>query len=216
MLKNKLPLFPLNTVLFPGVHLTLHIFEERYRLMIGKCLDEQEPFGVIFFRQNDGLSDESQPYTMGTIARINASVRLEDGRFLISTVGEQRFQIQDIVQEVPYLVASVVLMHEEHEEDALTIGNELKTIYEQYWQAVTIATGSNVPHAHLPDEATAMGYQLAHRMQVTNERKQHWLETSCVSRTREMIAMLRTEMSLLPRPEEHNIPSGSRWHWSWN
>ena len=48
---RELPLFPLPVVLFPGVPLPLHIFEQRYRLMIGRCIEEQKPFGVVLIRE---------------------------------------------------------------------------------------------------------------------------------------------------------------------
>ena len=61
-----LPLFPLNLVLFPGMPLPLHIFEERYKAMIGECLESQMPFGVVLIR--DGL--EAVSYTHLTLRRI--------------------------------------------------------------------------------------------------------------------------------------------------
>ena len=55
---QKLPLFPLNTVLFPGAPIQLHIFEERYRLMIGRCLEQSSPFGVVLIRSGSEVSPD--------------------------------------------------------------------------------------------------------------------------------------------------------------
>src|SRR5690349_19805632 len=72
MTTQKLPLFPLNTVLFPGVPLPLHIFEERYRLMIGRCIEQHAPFGVVLIRELDRADTNPDVtfYTVGTTAQI--------------------------------------------------------------------------------------------------------------------------------------------------
>src|SRR5437867_11375125 len=75
----ELPLFSLNVVLFPGEQLPLHIFEPRYRLMINECYEEEKPFGVVLVQpQSEFLQEE--PYSIGTMAEIEALDRLEDGR----------------------------------------------------------------------------------------------------------------------------------------
>src|SRR5689334_2525159 len=57
---QKLPIFPLNTVLFPGAPIQLHIFEERYRLMIGRCLEQSSPFGVALLRSGSEVSPDDR------------------------------------------------------------------------------------------------------------------------------------------------------------
>lgn len=213
----ELPLFPLNTVLFPGAPLTLHIFEERYRAMIGHCLDQSIPFGVVCTRNTEDEAIPALPYTIGTVAQINASVRLEDGRYLIATIGQQRFAIQEFLYYDPYMVVLAKWLSEElapitgrHTTDAL------RETYERYWKAVSIATGSASQVEQLPGDDVAMTYYLAHRMQVTNERKQHWLEVDYATRVREIATMLHAEMSLLPRPDTPLPPREGAWPWSWN
>jgi hypothetical protein len=216
MMRQNLSLFPLNTVLFPGAPLTLHIFEERYRLMISRCLEEDQPFGVVFIRRGSETGEVSDPYPCGTVARINASVQLEDGRFLIATVGEQRFRVKTIYQDSPYMVATVHMLDEDIPEMIERFSQELKLIYVRYWQAIATATGSRSQVEQLPDDALAIVYHLAHRMQVTNERKQHWLETDTLTRIREIITMLQSELSLLPPPSDRPLREERHWNWSWN
>lgn len=215
MMVDKLALFPLNTVLFPGAPLTLHIFEERYRLMIGHCLEHGHPFGVVFIQDDNELSLPILPYSFGTVAQINANVRLEDGRFLIATIGQQRFHIQHMLQYDPYIIASVHLLPEEDDTGMDPETRRLRAIYERYWKAVAAATGTASQAEQLPDSPVATTYYLAHRMQVTNERKQHWLETNSRTRIREIASMLLSEMHLLPRPGEGES-GGMLWPWSWN
>ena len=63
----EISLFPLNTVLFPGQVLPLHIFEDRYRLMIRECLAEEKPFGVVLIRRGREVGETAEPYMVGTI-----------------------------------------------------------------------------------------------------------------------------------------------------
>jgi Lon protease-like protein len=65
----KVPLFPLNLVLFPGQNLPLHIFEERYKAMLKKCLAEQSPFGIALIRDS-GRAFRGSPHNTGTVARV--------------------------------------------------------------------------------------------------------------------------------------------------
>lgn len=101
-----LPLFPLNTVLFPGMYLPLHIFEERYKEMINLCLREERPFGVVFIRESSP-GQESELQAVGCTARITQMQPLEEGRMNILTVGEERFRIRSLQHHHAYLVGQV-------------------------------------------------------------------------------------------------------------
>ncbi len=104
----RLPLFPLNVVLFPGGYLPLHIFEERYRLMMRHCLDGDGRFGVVLIKSGSEVGEPAVPETVGTIAKIDEINTLDDGRMLIGVKGERRFRIAEIVEQVPYITAEVV------------------------------------------------------------------------------------------------------------
>jgi len=66
----ELPLFPLNTVLFPGATLPLHVFEERYKQMINQCLESRSPFGVLLIRSGNEVGTPTEPFEVGTTASI--------------------------------------------------------------------------------------------------------------------------------------------------
>lgn len=112
---TEVPLFPLHTVLCPGIVLPLHIFESRYQLMTRRCLDAKTPFGVVLIR--DGREVGEGPLTLagvGTFARIREATELPDGRFDLLTVGEGRFRIAEVtVGREPYLVAKVTPIDED-------------------------------------------------------------------------------------------------------
>ncbi|WP_319521869.1 LON peptidase substrate-binding domain-containing protein [uncultured Desulfosarcina sp.] len=97
----KIPLFPLGVVLLPGMHLPLHIFEERYKEMISECLAEDRPFGIVLF---DGGSIRS----VGCMAQITKVLkRYDDGRMDIMTRGGKRFVIREMLQDRSYMEARI-------------------------------------------------------------------------------------------------------------
>jgi Lon protease-like protein len=109
----ELPVFPLHTVLCPGIALPLHIFEERYRTLIGQCLEREEPFGVVLIRKGDEVGSNPDVVSVGTTAAIRQAARYPDGRLDIVTVGETRFRIDRLdAEREPYLVADVSLIDE--------------------------------------------------------------------------------------------------------
>jgi Lon protease-like protein len=111
---TRIPLFPLRSVLCPGVALPLHVFEERYRLMVDRCLAEGEPFGVVLIREGHEVGPlKGRIADIGTTAAIRQAGRYPDGRLDILTVGQQRFRLEsvDSVSE-PYLVGRVRLLGE--------------------------------------------------------------------------------------------------------
>lgn len=98
-----LPLFPLNTVLFPGMSLPLHIFEERYKLMVNHCVQTNRPFGVVLIKSGDEVGTSAETHGIGTTAHITNVERLSDGRMNVATVGTQRFRIAEYRHDLAYL-----------------------------------------------------------------------------------------------------------------
>jgi Lon protease-like protein len=105
--QRELPLFPLNVVLFPGMLLPLHIFEERYKLMMGTCMVSDQLFGVSLIREGQEVGEPAVPFELGTIARITRLQRLPDGRMNLLALGESRFRLLEAPRPTPYLVAQV-------------------------------------------------------------------------------------------------------------
>jgi Lon protease-like protein len=104
---NRIPLFPLGVVLMPAMPLPLHIFEERYKIMIGECLEEDKEFGIVYFSGND-ISQ------VGCGARIEKVLKVYDnGELDILTIGRERFFIKKIDDTKPYLEADVVFFDDD-------------------------------------------------------------------------------------------------------
>jgi uncharacterized protein len=105
----EIPLFPLRTVLCPGVALPLHIFEPRYKLMVGRCLEEGSPFGVVYIREGREVgAGELAVAGVGSVATIREADRYPDGRYNLLVVGTGRFAIESVdTEREPYLTATV-------------------------------------------------------------------------------------------------------------
>ena len=111
----EIPLFPLNTVLCPGIALPLHIFEPRYRLMIERCIEQSTPFGIVVIRAGHEVgSDDVAIAGVGTFAEIREATRQPDGRYEILVVGSGRFAVESVdTSKEPYLVAEVTGIDDE-------------------------------------------------------------------------------------------------------
>src|SRR6185295_4168291 len=103
----ELPIFPLNTVLFPGGRLPLHIFEERYKLMVSRCLGRGEPFGVCLIRAGQEVGAPAEPFGIGTTAYIREVQELDEGRLNIVCIGGERFILGEITSSTPYITARI-------------------------------------------------------------------------------------------------------------
>jgi len=104
-----IPLFPLGLVLLPHMDLPLHIFEDRYKIMINACLESGQPFGVVFF-------DGATMHQIGCTAKIQSVVRrYDDGRMDILTRGDRRFIVKELDESRPFLQASVLFFGDEAE-----------------------------------------------------------------------------------------------------
>ena len=173
---TNLPLFPLNVVLFPGNILPLHIFEERYRSMIHECLQEDSEFGIILAKGGRVIDDS---YSIGTAVKIIDSDIMEDGRMNIMTVGQYRFQVQEITCQTPYLEALVdpistnLPIDPTRLQALISRASELCETYENLL-AETV-TDWEVPKS-LPERPFHLACHIATRLQITLIEKQRLLE----------------------------------------
>ena len=106
---REIPLFPLNAVLFPGVPLHLHVFEDRYRHMVRQSLSRDSLLGIVLIRQGvEALGPLPEPYQVGTLGRIVEWQTLADGRMNITVMGMDRFRIlRTNADRQPFLIGEV-------------------------------------------------------------------------------------------------------------
>lgn len=190
-----MPLFPLNVVLFPGMVLPLHIFEPRYREMINRCIDEDEPFGVVLAGDDDQIGNPAKVRRVGTAARITRVERLSDGRMDITTIGTKRFRIVGLDHSLAYLTANVrqypVANGATRLAEKLAHGLRPKVI--EYVELLSEASKTRLRLDRLPEDPTTLALLVAIALQVDNEQKQALLEMPHVP---QMLARERHLLSL--------------------
>ncbi len=196
----ELPLFPLNVVLFPGMMLPLHIFEERYRALINQCAKDQSPFGVVLIKSGWEVGETAIPHTVGTTAYIIELDRFEDGRLNIIVVGRQRFRLQRLLQYEPHLVADVEF-YPLRSGDPQEMREKARHVYRLltgYIGLLTKAMGIELRLEELPTNPPTLAILAAIALQVSLNEKQELLEIPSYERLLEREeTLLRRERALL-------------------
>ncbi len=199
------PLFPLSVVLFPGMVLPLHIFEERYKTMISHCLEGKHQFGVVLATPTSNGETVTEAHWVGTLAHITSVERLEDGRMNIETVGLERFRVIKLLHKEQYPSGDIKI-HPLAEDASQEIAEALKDIgdlFVHYLRQMGEVIGTNIQIDSVPRDAQSLAYLVAMALQVPLEEKQDLLAarglSSMVSRER---SLLQREAKLLERMRE--------------
>ncbi len=215
----ELPIFPLHMVLFPGMPLQLHIFEERYKIMLQDCRKENKPFGVVLIKHGKEVGDQPVvPYEFGCSARILEIEPLEEGRFNLEGIGVERFRIQRLKYDQPFLVGMVddVPLVPGDEQNLPGLQHALRPRLQKYIQL--IAQGRDVSDTveRIPDDPVVMAYLAAMVLQVPLHQKQHFLEIGdCANLLTYLDESYRREVSLIKRILA-TMPSEGAGHFSRN
>src|ERR1700758_3666962 len=184
---EMLPLFPLGAVLYPGMLLPLHIFEERYRQLVRDLLEGPEPrrFGVIAIRKGreTGIDGVHSLYEIGCTATLRRVDELEGGQFDLVTVGTRRFRLLALDQTLPYLQGEIELLAE----DAVQVA------FRAYLDALTGQGGATVRIEELPSEAELLSYVVAATMVIDLPERQGLLDEP------DTVRRLGAERALLAR-----------------
>ncbi len=177
IIQDLLPLFPLNTVLFPGQLLPLHIFEDRYKIMINECMRKEAVFGVVLIREGSEVGQSATPFEIGTIARIKRIDKTEEGKFNLICLGEARFKILALNHNFPYLTAHIDIWpwHPLEAEDILPRSIALKELLTRYLKALAKISKIEIDLENMPGEPLLLAYLAAIALQVSNHEKQRLL-----------------------------------------
>ena len=179
----ELALFPLDTVLFPGTPIHLHIFEPRYRKMMNRCISEGRPFGVALIRRGlEAGADLAEPPPVGCTARIVSVEPLEDGRMNLVGIGEECFRILELNYDQPYLVGQVenLPIDRPHSIDMLRGARSLAPWVRRYLEEISRAQPAyelDLSHLQLPDDPLMLIYWAASLLQIPAIEKQPLLES---------------------------------------
>jgi hypothetical protein len=199
-MSDLLPLFPLTTVLFPGMRLPLHVFEERYRLMVAQLQQQPEPrqFGVIAIRKGreTGVHGVESLYEVGCVATVRQITPHADGQFDLATVGAERFRLLRVEEGLPYYRGEVELLEDEPSEGQAQLKDAVAKVqasFRGYLNALSDRGGGVVGVAELPDEPDLLSYVVGAAMIIDLPERQSLLAAS------NTLERLRLERSLLAR-----------------
>jgi Lon protease-like protein len=210
----RLPLFPLNTVLFPHMPAGLHIFEERYREMIRDCQEQGTSFGVIGIREGLEVGRAALPFSVGTLAQIHELEALDDGRYNLVVAGASRFRVESLSLERAYLVGSISYLEDTRGDEAAIpeLAHRAARAFADYTEGLrnlADETQGAEEQSPLPDDPELLSYLIAASLNVEVNRRQELLEEDSVSgRLRKCLAVLRRESVFLTQMlarRDHNI-----------
>jgi Lon protease-like protein len=218
-MSEMLPLFPLGAVLYPGMLLPLHIFEERYRQLVRDLLERPEPrrFGVIAIRKGreTGIDGVHSLYEIGCTAILRRVDELEDGRFDLVTVGTQRFRLLALDQTLPYLQGEIELLGDDpvDQRAAVPFVRAVQVAFRVYLDALTERGGATVRIEDLPGEPVLLSFVVAATMVIDLPERQALLdEPDTVRRLSAERALLARETAMLrattsrPAPDMRYTP----------
>ena len=224
-MSERLPVFPLGTVLFPGLVLPLHIFEERYRTLVRELVaqteDQPHEFGVVTLRNGweaeapdsgGGSADEpavdaAALHEVGCTAELRQVNELPDGRFDIVTVGRRRFRVLGVeAGSAPYLTAEVEWLPEDDGTDQLAalLAPRVLTAFRAYLGLLRPDTDTL---DEVPDDPTVLSHLVAATAQLTVDERQLLLASpDTATRLRTELKLLNREVGLLTRVRAVPVP----------
>ncbi|MFI5974548.1 LON peptidase substrate-binding domain-containing protein [Streptomyces sp. NPDC051452] len=231
MTTARLPLFPLNSVLFPGLVLPLNVFEERYRAMMRELLktpeDESRRFAVVAVRDGHevapsapGMPDPmAQPergpaagfgpdplksfHGVGCVADAATIRERADGTFEVLATGTTRVRLLSVDASGPFLTAELEELAEEPGDEAGTLAEGVLRSFRQYQKRLAGARERSLTGAELPDDPSVVSYLVAAAMVHDTPTKQRLLQApDTASRLRDELRLLRAETAII-----RNLPS---------
>lgn len=201
---EEIGLFPLGIVLLPSEVVPLHIFEDRYKELIGECLEQEREFGLVY-------ADEDGVRELGTRARIaDVLERFDDGRLNILVAGGERFRVERLTRGRAFLTAEV----EPVVDDGGTPDADAAERVAEAFRALAAAAGAEPEE---PDERSPLlSFEVAARVELAPEAKQQLLELRSeperLEKVRELLDGAREAILAARRLGEHAKRNGSRLH----
>lgn len=194
-----IPLFPLASVLVPGLVLPLHIFEPRYRQLVSDLLampEEERAFGIVAIREGREVGEHGARalFEVGTMASLREVTPYDDGRSDIVTVGTERFRIAGLVDGQPYLQARVEMLPEDAGEEPAGVAGAVARWFGEYRGLLS----DEDDDVELPDDPRVLSYLVAAAVIAELSVRQRFLEAATdTERLRRELAYLKHETALV-------------------
>ncbi|MDQ3707221.1 MAG: LON peptidase substrate-binding domain-containing protein [Chloroflexota bacterium] len=217
-ISKVMPVFPLNTVVFPRMPLPLHIFEERYRQMVRDLRDGDGRFCVALIKEGVEVGGEATPHDIGCVVELADTRELPDGRFYLVALGVERVRITALDRESkPYLLGMVEAWPEAQAEVAAPLLDRASKLFIEYARYRMALMGETLDNVTLPEEPDVLSYVLATAIELGAGERQRLLETpDTAARLDAEVALLQTEIPILRALTSTPQPSGVQGPFSRN
>jgi Lon protease-like protein len=220
---EPLPLFPLNTVLFPGVVMPLHIFEDRYRCLVRDLIalppSRDREFGVVAIKVGYEVGERGVHtiQRVGCAALVTQVTANADGTYEIVVVGRRRFHVEDLTPSDDYLQADVEWLADPgggSPADLACAADTARVLFDQYRMVVEHLRGDDILDGPTPSDPVDLSYTLAAAMVRTLADRQRQLECADVTtRLRTGTALLRAELRSIQAIASLPATSFARTQW---
>lgn len=213
---EELPLFPLETVLFPYASLQLHVFEDRYRDMVRNCLEFDRPFGIVLIREGKEVEGPAEPYLVGTAVRIVSVHTYDDGKMDLQVQGERRFRIRRFEESKPYMVGFVEPVIETENDDtprAHALVSRAKEGFQLLIEGL-LARPNFTVQVKFPTDPVVLSFTIANLLAMKNLDKQRLLETTdTLERIAGLIPILEKQVMEIDQLREKYLEAQSSHTW---
>jgi uncharacterized protein len=183
---ETMPMFPLNTVLFPGVTVPLHVFEDRYRALVHRLLTIDDPaerlFGTVAIREGFEVGDSLHRQGVQSVHRIGCYLQLSDyeanpdGTFDIVAVGRGRLRLDDLDSSGPWLAGSIERLDDTAGQIRAETVSHALSVFERYRATVSEVSAAEVLVGDLPHDPTYLSWSLGATCLLTLPQRQSLLE----------------------------------------
>jgi uncharacterized protein len=178
---ERLPLFPLGTVLFPGMMLPLHIFELRYQKMVGHRVDDDPIFGVVLIQSGNEVRDEPEINDIGTAATLTGMARYDDGRSNLAVRGGRRFLVESTDWVEGYMTGTIEWLDDIAPETVpsdsqLALRESVMQEFNAYLDAIERTAEVSITRSELGDAPREVAYAICSMVPLSNTQRQLLLE----------------------------------------
>ncbi len=222
---DLLPLFPLGLVSFPGMSVPLHVFEERYRALVRRLLEEPLPtqrlFGIVAIREGYevGSHESRSMYRTGCVMQLTSVEEYDDGRFDVVAVGRHRLRVVATDTSQPFLQAEVEHLSVDPGDAVDSAREAARTLaaFEEYRTLVSRLRGDDVMTGGLPRDPELLSYSLAATCSLTLRDRQQLLESPTAATRLELLRrMMRSEVRAIRAVPSLPATEVARSGWSPN
>lgn len=200
----EIPLFPLRTVLFPGMPLPLRIFEERYLVMMRELENSASPLGVLLIKQGQETGGGTVPFDVGTTAAVEETEEVEGGRLVVLCRGLRRFRLIRMLPPEPYPRGEIEYIEDQAARPEEDVGEPLSRVrksFPEYFQLAQALTDQWARPFSLPSEPHALVNLLGPWLKAEEREKQDLLELRGAAERVTRLADLLDDLIGRVRPE---------------